>query len=244
MSGGDARPAPDRGPKAVRAAAGFAAAVDLGFAFVFLAYPDALAKGGNDFPYPRWMGICQLASAALLIMVATDAKRFFPVLAVNLAARVAVVAIGFIYVFRQLALVVTVAAADGAVSAIFVFLILNMIREWQEREDAKLEARKALEQKPAPPPPGGSAVRHAAPRPEGAARPAPPAPAPAKAAAPAPEEERQSEGTPEPAVPTDRRPNPEEKPEPTPEVEKAEAPDGAPEPGEGSGPGTAPDGPG
>ncbi len=124
--------------KLVRGAAALVGLIDLAFALLFLISPDALAGKGlgiDSFVYPRWLGLCLLASAALLFLVATDAERYLPIVFLNVGARVLVVLVGLIHIAKQPLLVITVAASNGALSAILVAAIVYAVK--QRREEAR-----------------------------------------------------------------------------------------------------------
>jgi hypothetical protein len=123
--------------KLVKAAAVLVGLIDLAFAVLFLVRPGALAGEAlapEAFVYPRWLGICQLASAAMLFLVASDPERYLPVLFINLVARIIVVVVALAYITKQFVLAVTVTAADGALAAILIAAVVYEIK--RRREDA------------------------------------------------------------------------------------------------------------
>ncbi len=120
--------------KLVRGAAVLAGLIDVAFALLFLINPQALDEGVTAV-YPRWLGACLLASAVALFIIASDPERYFPLLYVNVGARIVVVLVGLLYITKAFSVVVTVAASDGALSAILVAAIVYAVK--QRREEAR-----------------------------------------------------------------------------------------------------------
>lgn len=118
--------------KLVHVAAGV---VDLGFGIIFLTSPGTLAEGAEDFVHARWLGVCLLASAAMLFIIVSDPERYLPVLYVNVGARIVAVLVGLLYLFsRQFPLVIMAAAIQGILAAVLIAAMVYAVR--QERSVA------------------------------------------------------------------------------------------------------------
>ncbi len=108
--------------KLVRAAAVVAGLADLGFAVLFIIKPDALYDNPEvkGLIYPRWVGVCALASAVMLFIAVSDPKRYLPMIFVNAGARALVALVCLRYIVSSLALAVTMLASHGALAAILI----------------------------------------------------------------------------------------------------------------------------
>ncbi len=108
--------------KLVRAAAVVAGLADLGFALLFIIKPDALYDNPEvkGLIYPRWVGVCALASAVMLFIAVSDPKRYLPMVFVNAGARALVALVCLRYIVSSLALAVTMLASHGALAAILI----------------------------------------------------------------------------------------------------------------------------
>ena len=139
--------------KLVRGAAVLVGLLDLAFALLFLISPQALDKDVTAV-YPRWLGVCLLASAVMLFIIASDPERYLPLLYVNVGARIVAVLVGLLYITKAFTLVVTIAASDGALSAILVAALAYAARQERAVAAPSGPERKA-EPKPKTKPSGG-----------------------------------------------------------------------------------------
>ena len=139
--------------KLVRGAAILVGLLDLAFALLFLISPLALDKYVTAV-YPRWLGVCLLASSVMLLIIASDPERYLALLYVNVGARIVAVLVGLLYITSAFTVVVTITASDGALSAILVAALVYAAR--QERAAAASSgAEPKPEAKPKPKPAGG-----------------------------------------------------------------------------------------
>ncbi len=121
--------------KLVRAAAVLVGLLDFGLGLWFLTSPGDFAGVEGHLEYvhfecARWVGVCCLASAALLLIVASDPERYFPVMFVIAGGHALSALVGIPALVRlpQLAVVVS----DAALAAVLIAAIGYAV--WGRRE--------------------------------------------------------------------------------------------------------------
>ena len=112
--------------KLVRGAAVLAGLIDFVFALLFLINPEALDD--PEAVYPRWLGVCLLASAVMLFIIVSDPERYLPLLYVNIGARAVAALIGLLH-FRPFVIIITTAVSNGAPAVILIAALVYAARQ-------------------------------------------------------------------------------------------------------------------
>jgi hypothetical protein len=112
--------------KLVRAVAILVGLADLAFAAWFLVGGRSM-PGVDNAVYPRWVGVCSLASAALLFMAVSDPERYFPVIFINTGGRALAVLVGIPAALSGQILAVVI--SEGALAAVLVLVVIHAIKE-------------------------------------------------------------------------------------------------------------------
>jgi hypothetical protein len=112
--------------KLVRGAAVLAGLIDFVFALLFIINPEALDD--PEAVYPRWLGVCLLASAVMLFMIVSDPERYLPLLYVNIGARAVAALIGLLHV-RPFVIIITTAVSNGAPAVILIAALVYAARQ-------------------------------------------------------------------------------------------------------------------
>ena len=141
--------------KLVRAAAVLVGLLDFGLGLWFLTSPGSFSGAEGHFECARGVGVCCLASAALLLIVASDPERYFPVMFViagghALAALVGIPAV--IHGGPQLAVVVSAAALAAVLIAAIVYAVRRRREEMgtaKPKPEAKADTKKTAKKKDA-----------------------------------------------------------------------------------------------
>ena len=122
--------------KLARAVAILVGLADLAFAAWFLIGGRSM-PGVDNAIYPRWVGVCSLASAALLFLVISDAERYFHVLYINTGGRALAALIGIPAAVAALSgHILAVVISEGALAAVLVLVIIHAIKERRSAEGA------------------------------------------------------------------------------------------------------------
>jgi hypothetical protein len=111
--------------KLVRAVAILVGLADLAFGIYFMVSAGSMDTVSAVPEYARWVGVCSLASAALLFLIASDPERYFPVLFVATGGRALVAIIAIPAVTRQIHMVIS----ESALAAVVVLVIIHAIKE-------------------------------------------------------------------------------------------------------------------
>jgi len=130
--------------KLLRLVAALVALADIAFAFYFVASPAAVSGAESAPELARWLAVCLGGSAAALVLVASDAERYFPVAFVDAGVRALAALVGLPAIARQIAVVVS----QGALAALLIAAIAYEIK--RRREEASVAGRPAAEGKSAP----------------------------------------------------------------------------------------------
>jgi len=117
--------------KLARAVAILVGLADLAFAAWFLIGGRSM-PGVDNAIYPRWGGVCSLASAALLFLVVSDAERYFRVLYINTGGRALAAVVGIPAALSGHILAVVI--SEGALAAVLVLVIIHAIKERRSAE--------------------------------------------------------------------------------------------------------------
>jgi len=128
--------------KLARAVAILVGLADLAFGVYFLVSAGSMDKVNLVPEYARWVGVCSLASAALLFLMASDPERYFPIVFISTGGRALVALIGIPALTRQIHMVIS----EGALAAVLVLVIIHAIKERRSAEgkgDAKPVVRPA-----------------------------------------------------------------------------------------------------
>ena len=138
--------------KLVRAVAILVGLADLAFGVYFLVGAGSMDTV-NDVPeYARWAGVCSLASAALLFLLASDPERYFNVIFISAGGRALVALIALPALTRQIHMVIS----EGALAAVLVLVVIHSIKERRAAAgDAAVVVKPA--KKPDKPGAGGKA---------------------------------------------------------------------------------------
>lgn len=141
--------------KFVRAAAVIAGLADFGFAVLFIVKPDALYENMEvrGLIYPRWVGVCALASAVMLFIAVSDPKRYLPMIFVNAGARALVALVCLRYIVSSFALAVTMLASHGVLAAILIGALVYDLKLGQYKVSVSKTGGEG--KRPAPKPAAG-----------------------------------------------------------------------------------------
>lgn len=138
--------------KLVRGAAVLAGLIDFVFALLFIINPEALDD--PEAVYPRWLGVCLLASAVMLFIIVSDPERYLPLLYVNIGARAVAALIGLLH-FRPFVIIITTAVSNGAPAVILVAALVYAARQARSASASSGPQPKAKEKAKAKPSGGG-----------------------------------------------------------------------------------------
>lgn len=111
--------------KLVRAVAILVGLADLAFGVYFVIGAGSMDKVNLVPEYARWVGVCSLASASLLFLVASNPERFFPAVYINTGGRALIALVAVPAFTRQIHMVVS----EGALTAVLVLVIIHTIKE-------------------------------------------------------------------------------------------------------------------
>ena len=126
--------------KLVRAVAILVGLADLAFGIYFMVSAGSMEIVREVPEYARWVGVCSLASAAILFLIASDPKRYFPILFVATGGRALVAIIALPALTRQIHMVVS----ESALAAVVVLVIIHAIKERRTEEGKDGEVAKPV----------------------------------------------------------------------------------------------------
>ena len=151
--------------KFVRVAAIVAGVADLAFAALFVLKPGAFHAEMEPKIYAQWVGLALLASAVALFIVASDPKRYLPVLYVDIGVRALAALFTVIYITHFTLFIAMLPSHAGLVAILVVALVYDM-KLAQTGLGGKPAAKPGVERpagvKPAQRPPGKPAGKPAA----------------------------------------------------------------------------------